>query len=118
MNYRVIVAGGREFNDPLLLERILLKHIEPSDVLVCGMARGADRMAWNWAAASGILIDEHPADWEAYGKAAGVRRNREMADVADVLVAFWDGKSPGTRDMINAAIHRGLEVHIYRYTNV
>jgi uncharacterized phage-like protein YoqJ len=42
----------------------------------------------------------YPANWRKYGKRAGHRRNQQMADNADALIALWDGESPGTRDMI------------------
>lgn len=43
-----------------------------------------------------------PADWDRYGNAAGPIRNRKMAEVADALVAVWDGRSPGTKDCCSA----------------
>jgi glycerophosphoryl diester phosphodiesterase len=115
---RVIVAGGRDFDSRSRMREVMDKHMGPETVVVCGMAPGADRLAWDQATAWGIPIDEHPAKWDQYGKAAGARRNREMAKVADILVAVWDGKSPGTKDMITVALAEGLEVHVYRYHNV
>lgn len=58
---------------------------------------------------------EFPADWNAHGKAAGPIRNQQMAQEADVLIAFWDGKSRGTKDMIEKATRAGLDMHVYRY---
>jgi glycerophosphoryl diester phosphodiesterase len=53
-----------------------------------------------------------PAEWDKYGKSAGYRRNEQMAQYAEVLVAFWDYNSPGTRHMINLAKQYNLEVHV------
>ena len=52
------------------------------------------------------------ADWETYGKSAGYRRNVDMAESADALVALWDGVSNGTKHMINIARQKGLRVHV------
>ena len=59
-----------------------------------------------------IPVKRVPANWEKFGRSAGHRRNAEMAQYADGLVAFWDGLSPGTRSMIDLAKGRGLKVHI------
>ncbi len=113
---RVIVAGGRDYVGGPNFLQIMETFIDPpQDILVCGMARGADKEAYNWAKARRITIDEYPADWNRYGKGAGHIRNTAMAKNADVLVAFWDGKSRGTAGMIKTAMSHGLEVHVYRY---
>ena len=54
------------------------------------------------------------ADWDKHGKAAGPIRNRKMAEMADALVAIWDGKSRGTKNMIDVATEKGLKVFVYR----
>lgn len=110
---RLIVAGGREFTDWTRLCGVLEKF--RFDRLVCGMARGADQMAFNWASSWHIPIDKYPADWLTHGKAAGFLRNEQMAKNADALIAFWDGESRGTKHMIDLALKLGLEVHVYRY---
>ena len=51
-----------------------------------------------------------------YGKRAGVRRNEEMADMADALIAIWDGSSPGTKHMIEVARRRGLKIYVHNVT--
>lgn len=61
------------------------------------------------------------ADWDRYGKSAGYRRNAEMAKFASeegnkgVLIAFWDGESRGTKNMIDLAKRYGLKVHVVNY---
>ena len=57
----------------------------------------------------------YPADWERHGRAAGPIRNEEMAEVSDALIAFWDGKSRGTKSMIEIARRKGLQVAVVRY---
>lgn len=115
---RIIVAGGRDFDDEKILSDKLSRYpgMLWSD-LVNGMCKtGADALARKYAKQRCMKVHEFPADWDSsYGKKAGVIRNGAMAEFADVLIAFWDGKSKGTRDMINKALQGGLEVHVYRY---
>ena len=129
---RVIVAGGREFNDYELLSNSLTKYFSekvaeniidsPSQVeFVSGTARGADSLGEKYAYAFGYKVKRFPANWDLYGKRAGYIRNEQMAkySVADekhgVLFAFWDGESRGTKHMIDLANKHGLEVHVVRY---
>ena len=63
----------------------------------------------------GYKINYFPADWKTFGKSAGYIRNQEMAENADALVAFWDGKSRGTANMIDIAQRYNLRVRIVRY---
>lgn len=97
---KVIIAGSRTFNNYQLVEDTM-PQIDNVTEVVCGGARGADELGRLWANKHGILITMFPAQWETYGKAAGFIRNHEMGDYADYLVAFWDGKSRGTKDMID-----------------
>jgi len=100
---KLIVAGSRSFADrEMAFERLdfFTAHRQTVTV-VCGMATGADLIGKEWALARGHGVIEKPADWERQGRAAGFIRNGEMAMIADALVAFWDGKSRGTKDMID-----------------
>lgn len=83
-------------------------------VVLCGDCRGADSFGAQWARFNGIPIEHYPADWRLHGKAAGPKRNMEMAHHAEALIAVWDGKSPGTRSMINAAYSRNLRVYVWK----
>jgi hypothetical protein len=56
-----------------------------------------------------------PADWDRYGKAAGYIRNETMAANAEALIALWDGRSPGTKHMIDIARKKGLKVYVHRF---
>ena len=58
---------------------------------------------------------EFPADWDKHGKSAGYKRNLEMAENADALIAFWDGESRGTKHMIDIAKEKNLLTRIIRY---
>ena len=116
--FRVIIAGSRDFNDYELLRKTmdaLLVNITDDVVIVCGKARGADTLGEQYAKNKGYDVHYFPADWEKFGKSAGYRRNVQMAENADALVAFWDGTSRGTMHMINIAKERGLKVRVKFY---
>lgn len=118
MKPKVIIAGGRDFTD---WER-MVREIGVFDQwrggnaeIVSGTAKGADALGERLASTWSWDLKRFPADWSK-GKHAGFVRNMEMAQYADVLVAFWDGESKGTKNMIANALKEGLEIHVYRYT--
>ena len=108
----VIIAGSRTIDDYAFIERA----VETSNFLIkrviSGGARGVDKQGELWAKNHGIPCTVYRADWEQFGKRAGAKRNRQMADVADALIAVWTGSSPGTRDMIEVMEARGKLIHI------
>ena len=112
---KVIVAGSRTFQNYQLLCKELDTIKEQIGTIVCGEAKGADTLGRNYAYANNIKIKSFPADWQTYGQKAGMMRNSEMAEYADMLIAFWDGKSVGTQDMINKMEKLGKEVKIVYY---
>lgn len=93
----------------------LLQNISDEISIVCGTARGADRLGEKYAKENGFHVAYFPADWERHGKAAGYIRNREMAQNADALVAFWDGESRGTKSMIDLAKEYDLAVRVLKF---
>lgn len=111
---RVIVAGSRSVTDYALVASVLDQALAGWSVdevaIVSGMAAGPDLFGKQWADANGIEVIEVPANWDKFGKPAGVIRNGIMADIADCLIAFWDGQSRGTKAMINEAVEQGLVV--------
>lgn len=111
--FRMIVAGSRDFDDYALLQSKLdglLQDVHDDIQIVCGMARGADRLGERYAKEHGYPIQYFPANWEKDGRSAGYKRNVRMAQNADALAAFWDGKSSGTKHMIATAKTLGLPV--------
>lgn len=90
-------------------------NVKDEITVVCGKARGADTLGERYAEERGYAVHYFPADWDRYGKSAGHIRNEEMAKNADALVAFWDGKSRGTKDMIKLARQYGLRVRVKNY---
>jgi hypothetical protein len=115
---KVIIAGTRKYRDEKrIFEELDAMRLFLGDFqVITGLAEGPDTIALKWA------NDRHlpapiafPVNWsnlshpqavikrkasgEAYDAAAGTRRNQEMAQVADAAILFWDGSSPGTKDM-------------------
>lgn len=117
----MIIAGSREFCDYVKLkencDRILMEKLEDEDclaVIVSGHARGADTLGEQYAMERGLELDAHPADWKQYGRAAGMIRNREMAKVADALIALLqkDEENKGTKNMISIARNKEMNVFV------
>ena len=88
-----------------------------SIVIVSGGCAGADVLGERYAKENGYSIDRYPAEWQKYGRKAGIMRNAVMADNADALIAYWDGISRGTKNMIDEARKKGLAVRVKRYEN-
>jgi len=115
---KVIIAGSRGFGDYYLLankcSKILIGAMSKDGEveIVSGGADGADKLGERYAAEKGLSVKLFPADWKQYGKAAGPLRNKQMAEYADALIAFWDGVSPGTKDMIEQATAKGLKTRV------
>ncbi|MCA3109873.1 MAG: hypothetical protein ING91_19280 [Rhodocyclaceae bacterium] len=80
--------------------------------VLCGCSSGVDQWGAALARESGLPVEFFPADWDQFGKAAGPIRNRKMLRRAQALIAVWDGRSPGTLDMITAARKAGIPTHI------
>lgn len=118
---RILVCGTRTWLDgaPIYDElMIVCGHLGIRDcselTIVHGACpTGADKIANDWATEAGAKIERWPADWNAFGKSAGPRRNEQMAEAgADLCLAFWDGESRGTLDMITRAVKHGIPVRI------
>lgn len=124
IEFRIIIAGGRNFDNYNLLESYVEYIIDrfykkENVVIISGTAKGADKMGEYYAAKHNIKCCKFPANWDKYGKQAGPIRNKEMAQYAvsdnskGVLIAFWDKKSKGTENMIQNAKKLSMDIHIY-----
>lgn len=108
---RVLVTGGRKFDDIQLIETTLddVLESEAISVIIHGASSGADTLAGEWGSRNGIDVVACPANWRRYGRGAGPIRNREMLELSpDLLVAFPGGR--GTADMISAAEKKGIPI--------
>jgi hypothetical protein len=110
---RVLVCGGRDFNDRGAVARALddLSRVHgPITWLIEGGARGADAGARAWALAHDVPALTYLADWATHGRRAGVLRNQDMLTDGkpDLVVAFPGGK--GTADMVKRARKQAVPV--------
>lgn len=110
---KTIIAGSRDnitYDD--VVAAMKLCGWVPTEV-VSGTARGVDIFGEIWAEENNIPIKRFRPDWNKHGKGAGFIRNAQMAEYADALVAIWDGQSKGTKNMIDSASKKGLNVFIH-----
>lgn len=110
---KLAIVGCRDFTDyARFWERVECES--GITEIVSGGAKGADAMAARYAEETGLPLKIFAADWRRLGRAAGPIRNRDLVAYADCVLAFWDGKSGGTRDAIAAAAKLGKPCTVYR----
>lgn len=110
---RVAIVGSRRFSDP---ERVTdyVNSLPPRASIITGSASGVDAAATKAARAKGIAIQVLPASFDELGDASkSMARNQRLVDACDVLVAFWDGASKGTRATVDRALDAGKDVHVF-----
>ena len=111
---KVVIAGSRDITDyDILLKAIKESPFQITEV-ISGRARGVDTLGEKYAEDYGLKLHLFPADWKKYRNAAGPIRNAQMADFADAVLCVWDGKSSGTKDMMNQARKRGLPLYVFK----
>ena len=98
----VAIVGSRNYHD---LDRVreFVRKLPAGTVVVSGGARGVDRIAVAEAKRCNLEVLVYPADWATHGRSAGFKRNQQIVDAADLIIAFWDGNSPGTQHTIRLA---------------
>lgn len=114
---KVAVVGGRSFIDYTRMNDVLtaIHNKKKISLIVSGGARGADSFAENWAKIRNIDCRIFLPDWDKHGKSAGFKRNALIINEADVCVAFWDGKSKGTKLSIDLARKREIPLKVIKY---
>jgi predicted Rossmann fold nucleotide-binding protein DprA/Smf involved in DNA uptake len=114
------VVGTRTFDDYELLKKTLsnLDIIDSVKEIISGGAKGADKLAEVYAEENNLNIRIFLPDWEKHGRAAGPIRNRQIIQNSDYIVAFWDGKSPGTKSSINIAKELNKPISIIYYNSL
>jgi hypothetical protein len=110
---KTIIAGSRT----ILNKEEIFYHLNNVDFtiteVICGGAIGPDTIGKQWAIETHTPYSMFPAHWDVHGKAAGTVRNKQMAEYADALVLFWDGKSPGSKNMLVEAKKRNLIIVVH-----
>lgn len=119
---KVIIAGGRDLeNYKYMCEKLddlfyNSTNFEKRDIkIISGMAKGADTLAIRYADEHNLTKILFPANWKSYPRIAGFLRNEDMLSIATHLIAFWDGKSSGTKHMIDIAQEKGIPVWVFNY---
>lgn len=112
---QVAVIGSRGFNDYELVVRTLSNlHIT---LLISGSAKGADSLGERYANENNIETLIFKPDWEKHGKAAGMIRNTDIVNNSELIVAFWDQTSKGTKDSIDKAKKLGKKIVVINVNN-
>jgi len=110
---RVAIVGSRHFSDPV---RVIdyVKSLPLRASIITGSASGVDAAATKAAREKGIPVQVIPASFDELADASkSAARNQRLVDACDVLVAFWDGSSKGTRSTVERALDSGKEVHVF-----
>ena len=113
---KLIIAGSRHIADPSIVDRAFSASglvLDDVEEVVCGGALGVDALGEDWASRHGIPVRHFYPDWASYGRAAGPKRNEQMAPYADALLAIPAPDSRGTRDMIQRAEKHGLTIYMH-----
>jgi len=110
---RIAIVGSRRFADTARVVDYV-NSLPPRASIVTGSASGVDAAATRAARAKGIAVQVVPASFEELSDPArSALRNQKLIDACDVLVAFWDGASKGTRTTVERALDSGKEVHVF-----
>lgn len=112
---KIAVVGSRSIqshDDAASIHTIL--DSMPITTVISGGARGVDTIARRYASAhEGVSYMEFLPDWKRHGRRAGIIRNRDIVNAADVVLAFWDRKSSGTKNSIDRAIKMKKDCRVY-----
>ena len=117
MSIKITVGGCRDFNDSEYIFKCLDEYIkelcDEEIIIISGHCSGVDAIAEKYAEIKGFKTMIFPAEWDKYGRAAGPARNKKMVEASDIVIAFWDEKSKGTKSLINLAKKSDKVLKIY-----
>jgi len=109
---KTIICGSRTIENKALLKELILYFQLKLSSIISGGARGADKIGEDFAKENSIPLTIIKAEWDIYGKYAGYRRNKQMAEIAEAVIALWNGESKGTKNMIDIAKRKGLPIFV------
>ncbi len=114
---KIVVSGSRDYDNYDEAKSYIEKCIQKTDVdkvvILSGGCRGADMLGERYAKEKGYTVERVIPEWSKYGKAAGIVRNRKMAEAADLAICFWNGKSKGTKMMIEYTKKLNKKIIVY-----
>lgn len=101
----VAIIGSRDWTDRFAVNAVVrsLAAANPDTAIASGRARGVDSFARQAALENNLQPIDVPAEWDTFGMSAGFKRNRWIARISDVVIAFWDGQSKGTANTLKHA---------------
>lgn len=106
---KVAIIGSR-----ILIIKDLKKYLPQNTTeIVSGGAKGIDTCAKELAIKEQLKFTEFLPDYKKYGRAAPLKRNEKIVDYADIVLAFWDEKSKGTRNVIDLCNKKNKKLEVY-----
>lgn len=112
---KAAIIGSRSFNNYDLVLETLLEYENTITLIVSGGAKGADTLGERWAKEKNKEVLIFYPEWDKYGKSAGFRRNKDIIENSDIVFAFWDGVSKGTKSSIDLANKLNKELKIIKW---
>lgn len=115
---RIGIVGSRYFTNMKLMVKVLKYNMKERDditLIVSGGAKGADTLAERYAEGKGIETKIFLPDWNKYGRKAGFLRNIDIVKNSDLVFAFWDGISPGTKHLIDLCKQYKVECIVTKF---
>lgn len=114
---RIVIAGCRDYynyDEAKIHIDFCLSNIRKENkiIIISGCASGADAIGERYAEENGFKVEKYPANWKKFGRSAGPKRNKQMAEVSDYVICFWDEKSTGTKSMIDYALKYNKPIRI------
>ncbi len=107
---KIAIIGSRSLHNVADLEKYIPLE---TTLIISGGAKGIDALAEKYAAKNGIHTKIIKPEYEKYKRYAPLKRNQTIVEACDVIIAFWDGKSKGTKYTIDYALKAGKPVRIY-----
>ncbi len=106
---KVAVIGSRN-----LVVQDLGKYLpEETMEIVSGGAKGIDTCARKYALANGLKLTEFLPEYNRYGRGAPLKRNLQIIEYADCVLAFWDGQSRGTKFVIQHCKEQNKPIRVF-----
>ena len=109
---KLAIVGSRNFTNYKYFCQVIAQVKTEITLIISGGARGADTLAEKYAKEKAIPYLIFPANWDKYGKQAGILRNQDIVNSAEAMIAFLASESKGTRDSIKRAHIKSIPVHI------
>ena len=114
---RIVIAGSRNYEDYTEAEKFIdfcISEIKSGNeiIILSGGSKGADIIGEKYARKRGYKIEKYLPEWNKYGRAAGPKRNEKMAKDCDLVICFWNGRSKGTKSMIEYAKKENKKVRV------